>query len=644
MKLFLSLVATSFLVSVLSVSPANAEDIALSFELPAMEPSEEAQPVPEPAPIPQVDPAEQPLPIPPGATKPPVRYHSASQLPSGVYRRGVAVALNQGATATSLLPPAPPIVNPQPVVVAATPEPEAELPEPKETEQKPELIALTFDQFVPREEEVAEALPPVSANPMQMLFEGGNDSLVAIAVGSAEGTRTPTGGLNPAYYGHTDPGNRAWNMGTFSYQHGASSPEEANRKQLARLQSQSEYLKKRALKYGLNLTLEEMLNGIDLANQSPLAALGRVGYVERLVEAKKNGYEGGKAIVVARTRSYINPDTQRWNAPGLGNTQTSITRDQQRRADAVASAVAAYKQKDPALAAMNWQMVPPPNAEPAVIADNSKESEDQKRDDGILQFWTAEDDPQPDQAQRPATGEPIALEQSAEPDPETESLSEGTLELIAAVPQESDQPSASALLAREGSTASLVNEPSLSLTPTEVEPEPAPTELPTPLSPQPAMAEAGDPIAVEAPAEEPVVIEESSTVTEEGFAGLEEQEPASGAKPLALDTTVFEIPGAMPDTDYHAPIASNSPPLSFPADSPEEEVEAPNFHNSSTSITQKRRQPKKASFPLPAAMLQRLQSQAEADSFQEDMNADPEKEQAVTSFIEMAVPPSVPRG
>ena len=51
------------------------------------------------------------------------------------------------------------------------------------------------------------------------IWEGDGDSLVAIAVGSAEGTRRPDGGKNSAYQGHPDPANGVWNRGSFSYQH-----------------------------------------------------------------------------------------------------------------------------------------------------------------------------------------------------------------------------------------------------------------------------------------------------------------------------------------------------------------------------------------------------------------------------------------
>lgn len=239
------------------------------------------------------------------------------------------------------------------------------------------------------EAKLIRSKPP--ADPLPGLFVGNSDSLVARAVGSAEGTRTPNGAINPAYFGHTDPGNRVWNMGTFSYQHGAKTPEEADQKQLARLQNQGEVLRRRALQHGLNLTLEETLNGLDLANQSPLAAIGRVGYIERLAEAKASGFEGSEAILVARTRSYINPNTGRWNAPGLGNTEASIRRDQQRRASAVAQAIAAYESQNQQLQAQAWTLTPSP--EPAAAALVAVADTQAEPVDDFLQMWTSPSDP-----------------------------------------------------------------------------------------------------------------------------------------------------------------------------------------------------------------------------------------------------------
>ncbi len=196
--------------------------------------------------------------------------------------------------------------------------------------------------FEPENGAQAPALPGViGARPapdlsLEALFEGGPDSLVARTVGHAEGTRAAGGEKTQAYYGHTDPGNGVWNLGSFSYQHSASSPEEADRKQLQRLQRQTVLMRERAASFNMTLGLEEELNGIDLANQAPEAALGEGGYIDRLVEAYDKGLRGADAILWARTWSYINPETGEWDAPGLGNRLWSIRDDQERRRRAIA--------------------------------------------------------------------------------------------------------------------------------------------------------------------------------------------------------------------------------------------------------------------------------------------------------------------
>jgi hypothetical protein len=177
------------------------------------------------------------------------------------------------------------------------------------------------------------------------LFEGGSNSLVAKAVGSAEGTRTPDGGRTSAYYGHVDPGNGVWNLGSFSYQHEAGSPDDADRRQLERLRRQYELIQETAIAAGLRLGLVEQLNGIDLANQAPLAALDRGGYIDRLRQAYEQGLRGSEAVLQARTYSYLNPRTQQWEAPGLGNTHEGISRDQARRQGAILDAISSYQQQ-----------------------------------------------------------------------------------------------------------------------------------------------------------------------------------------------------------------------------------------------------------------------------------------------------------
>lgn len=235
------------------------------------------------------------------------------------------------------LPPAPEIGLPN------SSEP---LPTPQISEQATLSPArpLTFAlPVVNRNQAVAVQPSPLSDfSAPTALFAGGSDSLVAKAVGSAEGTRTPEGDRTKAYYGHTDPGNGVWNLGSFSYQHGADSPEHADVKQLQRLQTQLDKLQQKAEALGVQLSLEETLNGVDLANQSPRAALDRGGYVERLKQARDMGFSGEDAILWARVRSYLDPDTQQWSAPGLGNTLESITHDQDRRMRQVNRAIALY--------------------------------------------------------------------------------------------------------------------------------------------------------------------------------------------------------------------------------------------------------------------------------------------------------------
>jgi hypothetical protein len=201
------------------------------------------------------------------------------------------------------------------------------------------------DQVTPQKSAAMTAIAaqPLPANPDE-LFQGGADSLVARTVGHAEGTRTADGQKTNAYYGHVDPGNAHWNMGSFSYQHcdPTCTPETADERQLARLRRQTAVLQQRAAAQDLTLTLEEALNGIDLANQAPLAALDQGGYIDQLKAARQQRLTGSDAVLSARTWAFRNPHTQTWDAPGLGNQFESISHDQDRRLSAIARALANY--------------------------------------------------------------------------------------------------------------------------------------------------------------------------------------------------------------------------------------------------------------------------------------------------------------
>ena len=224
------------------------------------------------------------------------------------------------------------------------PTPSLERPSLEATVPTPQLLnPSTPIQQSARRNQPSQPSPstPNSAPALSLneLFDGNSDSLVARAIGSAEGTRTPDGGKTWAYQGHTDPGNGVWNLGTFSWQHGANSPEEADRKQLTRLRRQAIALTQQAEELGVPWGLKEQLNALDLANQSPSAALNPGGYIERLKQAHDQGLRSSEAILWARTWSYRHPSGTRWNAPGLGNTHHSIRADQKRRQTAIAQAI-----------------------------------------------------------------------------------------------------------------------------------------------------------------------------------------------------------------------------------------------------------------------------------------------------------------
>ena len=207
---------------------------------------------------------------------------------------------------------------------------------------QPDTLSIADPDFKPANtngDSIAASTTPTDP----AIFQGGPNSLVARAVGSAEGTRRPDGAKNPAYYGHRDPGNAKWNLGSFSYQHAARSPEDADSRQLNRLATQDKMLQQRAQSQGLNLTLQERLNGLDLANQAPLAALDRGGYIDRLKESRDRGLRGTDAILQARVNSYREPNTNLWDAPGLGNNEPDIRHDQARRMDAVEAAMVLAK-------------------------------------------------------------------------------------------------------------------------------------------------------------------------------------------------------------------------------------------------------------------------------------------------------------
>lgn len=188
----------------------------------------------------------------------------------------------------------------------------------------------------------------------------GSNALAAIVIGSAEGTRRPDGGFTAAFGGHTDPGNAVHNRGSFSYQHAASSPADADRRQLQTLQGRLPVYEAAATRAGLNAGDPRLASAyLDLYNQSPTAAarfLNQIGTLagqpittERITDLRVNSFvdastgerfrlaNGGQAgsgfVNIARN--------QLGRTPTEAEVQAVIRADQQRRTTAVESALSA---------------------------------------------------------------------------------------------------------------------------------------------------------------------------------------------------------------------------------------------------------------------------------------------------------------
>ena len=195
-------------------------------------------------------------------------------------------------------------------------------------------VAITDN---PAQQAIATVAPPLehsikTEERSQFLTE----NEIACLVGQAEGTRTSDCGFTDAYYGHTDPGNGVWNLGSFSYQHGASSPEDADDKWVYHLRTEAiAKIQAQANQYQVKLTFNDWIQALDLYTQSPLAAEG--SYVMELAEYKQ---QHGNAVstdgyVNVRSQSYIDPATGRLDAPGLGNDYNRVQSDQRRRVMAI---------------------------------------------------------------------------------------------------------------------------------------------------------------------------------------------------------------------------------------------------------------------------------------------------------------------
>lgn len=242
-------------------------------------------------------------------------------------------SITTGENSHNLHTPQATVVNPPEVSQKSDNTPQATVANPPEASQKPETVAVGVKSIEP---------PPIARSKTatnhistglygdNVLFElfGTPDAPGALAIGAAEGTRTASGQVTSSYWGHSDPGNGVNNIGTFSYQHEAPTPRQADWRQLKRLQGQVEQIMGQAQEKGVNLSTLELVAGADLLNQSPAAGMS---YVHNLKQARDRGLKGINAVLQARVMSFVNPETGVLEAAGFGNSWEILRQDQWRR-------------------------------------------------------------------------------------------------------------------------------------------------------------------------------------------------------------------------------------------------------------------------------------------------------------------------
>lgn len=200
---------------------------------------------------------------------------------------------------------------------------------------------------------------------LKAFLTGGSKSPAAIVIGTSEGNRTPSGGFNLSYHGHSDPGNSARNIGSFSYQTSkgsAMTPEQADKLWGRKLADVTPKYVAAAAGAGLDPNNAMLAsNFYDLYTQSPEAATGKGGFLDQMSGMAANGGPTKASILTARMRSYVNPATGRLDAPGFGNNPARLRADQQRRMNAIESALKAQGMDTGAVSKAPGQTTATPN-------------------------------------------------------------------------------------------------------------------------------------------------------------------------------------------------------------------------------------------------------------------------------------------
>lgn len=169
--------------------------------------------------------------------------------------------------------------------------------------------------------------PPPPPKPLEV-----TDWVLQRAIGRAEGTRDKDGNPNHAFYGHNDPGwsGRCQNIGSFSYQHCASSPEAADKIWLGVLRNTAQPLlnQKSVEKFGHHLSSAALVVGLDAWTQSPDAGSRYVKFLDthdptpqQLINARINALNESRRILGGPRNFNVGSDQRRRVRAILGQLQ-----------------------------------------------------------------------------------------------------------------------------------------------------------------------------------------------------------------------------------------------------------------------------------------------------------------------------------
>jgi hypothetical protein len=157
------------------------------------------------------------------------------------------------------------------------------------------------------------------------------------AIGFSEGNLDIKGRPTASYAGHSDPGNRAANVGIFSAQNSGSTPEAANRVWLQKLNSLApkfdEQVRQAGATPGTPVYDLVMASLLDLYVQAPAAVMEAGGLLSRIPEMVR---AKGSAAAIAKARAdSFRTSSGALDAPGFGNSWSRLLADQRRRTSAL---------------------------------------------------------------------------------------------------------------------------------------------------------------------------------------------------------------------------------------------------------------------------------------------------------------------